>query len=223
MKQCMTKLNIVLFCLLLAGFAYIGVFAPKDTSAAKEENRELATMPALTADTLFSGSFSQDFENYLADNVGYRSFFMNTATKIESLKGFKPETGRMVTANKSLGTGDAGENHLLLLSDRVMEVYKKNDAAQKAYIDALNLYAETLPEDIRIFSMLIPTQIEFYEDQSVSDSEKETIDTIYNTVNPRIITVPAYEKLSSHKDEYIYFRTDHHWTQRGAFMAIMPS
>lgn len=217
MKQIMTVCNVILFCLLLATFVVIGVLTPKDMTAAEEENRELAAMPALTRETVFSGSFSQDFENYLADNVGYRSFFMDAATRIESLKGIKTKSGRIVTTTKDLGTGAQGDNYLLVLPDRVMEVYKQDDAARNAYINALNLYAETLPTHTRIFSMLIPTQIEFHQGKTTSDSEKKTIDYIYENMNNRIISVPVYDVLKSHKDEYIYFRTDHHWTQLGAF------
>ncbi len=217
MKKFSAKLNIILFVLLLALFFFIGVLAPKDLSTVEKENRELKAMPTLTKDSLFSGSFSKDYEDYLADNVGYRSFFVDLASKIENLKGIKTKDGRIVTTTKDLGTGNAGDNHLLLLSDRVMEVYQKDDTARDAYVDALNLYAESLPENIRLISMLIPTQIEFYEGKKNSDSQKETINYIYQNLNEDIVTIPAYEALKAHKDEYLYFRTDHHWTQRGAF------
>ncbi|MBQ9915137.1 MAG: hypothetical protein IJO50_03225 [Clostridia bacterium] len=217
MKQFSAKLNIILFLLLLCIFFFIGVLAPKDLSTIEKENRELKAMPALTKDRVLSGSFSKDFEDYLADNVGYRSFFVDLASKIENTKGIKTKDGRIVTTTKDLGTGNAGDNHLLLLSDRVMEVYQKNDTARDAYAAALNRYAETLPEDVRLISMLIPTQIEFYQGKNNSDSQKETIDYIYQSLDESIVTVPAYEALQAHKDEYIFFRTDHHWTQRGAF------
>lgn len=221
MKKDMNRANlitVILFCGMLALFFYIGVLAPKDMSAAERENRELKPMPAFNAETVFSGTFSKDFEDYLADNVGYRSFFMDISAKIDALKGIKTESGKIVSANKDLGTGVQGENQLLILSDRVMEVYKKDDAARDAYIQSLNGYAETLPESVRMFSMLVPTQIEFYEKQTVADSEKDTIDTIYKNLNDRITTVDAYSALKAGRDEYIYFRTDHHWTQRGAFL-----
>ena len=31
--------------------------------------------------------------------------------------------------------------------------------------------------------------------------------------------VDAYSKLEAHKDEYLYFRSDHHWTALGAYYA----
>lgn len=33
------------------------------------------------------------------------------------------------------------------------------------------------------------------------------------------IAVDAYSKLEAHKDEYLYFRSDHHWTALGASLA----
>ena len=45
------------------------------------------------------------------------------------------------------------------------------------------------------------------------------IDLCYSKMAPNIVTVDAYAKLRNHTDEYIYFRTDHHWTQLGAYYA----
>ena len=33
----------------------------------------------------------------------------------------------------------------------------------------------------------------------------------------QVTTIDAYSKLAQHQGEYIYFRTDHHWTQLGAY------
>ncbi len=211
------KICIVLFLLLLVFFVYMGIFAPADQSTVQKENRELAPMPAFSIEALRSGRFAREFEAFLGDKVGFRSFFVDASAKFDTLKGIKPKEGKMVTTTKDLGTGDQGDNHLLVLSDRVMEVYQKNDEARDAYISALNQYRESLPETVRLFNMLIPTQIEFLKEQTVSDSEKDTIDHIAEYTKDKVISVPAYDLLKAHKDEYLFFRTDHHWTQLGAF------
>ena len=51
------------------------------------------------------------------------------------------------------------------------------------------------------------------------NSQKDMIDYCYSQMNGSIITVDAYSKLRAHTDEYIFFRTDHHWTQLGAYYA----
>ena len=69
-----------------------------------------------------------------------------------------------------------------------------------------------------MYLMLVPTQIEFDTSKyrSISDSEKDSIDEIYESVKG-YKTVNVYDKLKEKTDDYIYFRTDHHWTQRGAY------
>ncbi len=215
MKQFMTKFNIVLFCLLLAVCFFLGVLAPRDSAAFEKENREPTPLPTLSRETVYSGIFAKRFESFLSDNMGLRSFFMDLSEKVDDLKGFKNRSGRIML-NAQDSTID-NQRRLWVRPDRVMEVYRKKEKIREAYIAALNLYAKTLPEDIRLFSMLVPTQVEFINWQTVSSSQKETIDFVYNHVNPRVIPVPVYDILKEHKDEYIYFRTDHHWTHYGSF------
>lgn len=38
-------------------------------------------------------------------------------------------------------------------------------------------------------------------------------------VEEPVVTLPVHELLGQHYDDYIYFRTDHHWTGRGAWYA----
>ena len=42
------------------------------------------------------------------------------------------------------------------------------------------------------------------------------ISTAYLALNPEVTGVDAYSEIARHTDEYEYFRTDHHWTARGA-------
>ena len=208
------------FVLLLVAFFYIGVLAPKDEKALERENREITPMPKLTWDAVVSGEYSQNFENYLADNVGYRSRFMETSSFLSKWKGLQSKKGSIKTVSKDLGTGNTGEQYALWLNNgRIMEVYDENVKTRDAYVAMLNGYAATLPEDVRIISLIAPTQIEFNNTEKLSDSQKATIDYVYKNADNRIVTVDAYGSLKKHKNEYIFFRTDHHWTQKGAFYA----
>ncbi len=65
------------------------------------------------------------------------------------------------------------------------------------------------------------------EDLGASDC-KAAIDWYYNAIagygasaglSTPVISVDAYSALEAHKDEYIFFRTDHHWTALGAHYA----
>ena len=67
-------------------------------------------------------------------------------------------------------------------------------------------YGVTLPDDIR-------EQLPYYIDQG------ESIQTTFNNMSDNVIRVNCYDNLMRHRDEYLYFRTDHHWNGRGAYYA----
>lgn len=90
------------------------------------------------------------------------------------------------------------------------------------YANVINAYKEALGDDINVYNMVVPTSAEFYLPKKYSKysaSQKEAIQYIYDNLDDSIITVDAYSVLEQHTDEYIYFRTDHHWTGRGAYYA----
>jgi hypothetical protein len=69
--------------------------------------------------------------------------------------------------------------------------------------------------------MLIPTSIAFYEDYlpkyAITDNQLEVLNYISKKIDN---FYTPYNILTEHKNEYIYFDTDHHWTQLGAKLAF---
>lgn len=216
------KITIPLFIALLFAFFVIGVLMPKDEQSAVNENRTLREMPEISAKNIFSGNFEKEFEEYLSDNIGMRSKFTALSSKINELKGFKTNLGSIVSVKKDLGAGGETEetSRLLVLSDRIMEIFKDSPADGLDYAAAVNEYAEAFSGKANVYSMLIPTQIEFADPiyASSSDSQKEAIERIYNALDPGITKIDAYTPMKENTGDYIYFRTDHHWTQRGAYL-----
>lgn len=216
------KINIAVFLLVLAAALVVSVLTPGDTESILQENRTPAEFPELTKETFFSGDFSRNFENYLADSVGFRTFFTAQSAKVSDMKGLDLGLGKIMEVSKDLGTGDTGEKKKLLVEkDKIEEVFEFDKNTADQYIAMLNYYAEKLPENINLYTMLVPTQIEFERKlyKSIADSQKEAIAYIYENAAPRVQTIDAYSALEAHKTEYVYFRTDHHWTQLGAFYA----
>lgn len=216
------KINITVFLLMLVAMFVVGVLVSPDEESVLEENRTPAQMPAFSASTFFNGSFSRDYENYLADSVGFRSFFTAQSAAFTDLKGLDLGFGKIIEVNKDLGTGETGEKKKLLVQqDKIEEVFELDAETAEAYVAMLNEYTKKLPEEIRLFNMLVPTQIEFEEPlyRSAADNQQDAISYIYDNAGSRVQTVDAYGKLAAHADEYVFFRTDHHWTQLGAYYA----
>lgn len=110
----------------------------------------------------------------------------------------------------------------LLIGTRAIEVpYADYDMLER-YSAAVTSISDALGSGVRTFSILVPNSAEFYTTKdyhSGNSSQSKMIAFGYENMGKNILTVDAYSKLAEHTDEYIYFRTDHHWTQLGAYYA----
>lgn len=110
--------------------------------------------------------------------------------------------------------------NVIIIGDRAMEVSYVYDKALSRYVDALNALKANM-KNIRVLSLIAPNSAEFYSPKSMHTgeaSQKDMIEKAYAGMK-NIICVDAYSKLKEHSGEYIYFRTDHHWTALGAYYA----
>jgi len=103
------------------------------------------------------------------------------------------------------------------------ERYREKSRTAQRYATILNSYLNRLSESVRVFSMLAPIRVEFMGEgyAASNDSQLETINRIGDLLDERIIRTATYDYLAAHADEYIYFRTDHHWTALGSYYAYL--
>lgn len=110
----------------------------------------------------------------------------------------------------------------LLVGDRALEVPYADYDTMEGYAEAVNAIATALGGNVRTFSILVPNAAEFYapNDYHSGDlSQGKMIRFCYDKMDSNVTTVDAHSVLAEHTEEYIYFRTDHHWTQLGAYYA----
>jgi hypothetical protein len=91
----------------------------------------------------------------------------------------------------------------------------------KYYADVLNAYKVELGENVNVYNMVVPTAVEFYLPEQYSEysnSELSQINYIYENL-VGVTPIDAYSTLASRTDEDIYLKTDHHWSQLGAYYA----
>ena len=96
-------------------------------------------------------------------------------------------------------------------------------ASVSRYLEVLNSLSERLPETVRVFSLLAPTHVEFLDEKYSAGvfGQREPIQRIYEKLKG-VVPVDAYGKIAGRACcEYLYFRTDHHWTALGAYYAYL--
>lgn len=112
--------------------------------------------------------------------------------------------------------------NVLLIGDRAMDVPYMNKATIKSFAEAVTAIADDLGPNVDTYFMPVPNDAEFYtgkEYHTGNYSQSAMFQTCKDNLGSNVSYVDAYSVLAQHTDEYIYFRTDHHWTHLGAYYA----
>ena len=117
----------------------------------------------------------------------------------------------------------AGEQigSLYLNGASAYELYYFSEKAVRAHASLLNTVQAMFPK-VKLSAMIVPNSFGVILDPKVqeklaSSGMDQAIAYSYSLMDKRVNTVNVFDALSAHKKEYIYFRTDHHWTQLGAY------
>ncbi len=104
------------------------------------------------------------------------------------------------------------------------EMYSYVDSLAQKYQSVVNAVADSLKGVSDVYVMAVPLSSgitlpdALYDDIPGSDQQQAEKDILAGMGN-NVKTVPLYDALMGHRTEYIYFRTDHHWTALGAYYA----
>ncbi|MBR4869200.1 MAG: hypothetical protein IKU12_00290, partial [Oscillospiraceae bacterium] len=115
---------------------------------------------------------------------------------------------------------------LLVVDDAAYEYYNFVASTANNYITTVERAAALLPEDTNVYNILIPNSMDICVPESVraqltTSSQRQAIDYFYKSYSANVNTVDIFDTLLRHSvdGEYLYFRTDHHWTALGAYYA----
>lgn len=121
-------------------------------------------------------------------------------------------------------------NNILVLGDRCMDVFGGTYDSFNYYSQVIAQYKKDLGDDVDVYSMVVPTSnsiylrnyvrdgVDFYQKYGGNQADKlDYLDEKFEGTG--VTSVNVYDTLYKHWDEQIYFRTDFHWTQLGAYYA----
>lgn len=100
----------------------------------------------------------------------------------------------------------------------VFKPYYISQSGAAEYADIIRKIADSLP-GVRIFSMLVPEGSEIYAPKNLKCGQTDAFKTVGSMLPETVTAVNVCSGLYRHGGEKIYFNTDHHWTQRGAYYA----
>lgn len=206
-----TKLWMCACLVLFLAVISIGTVVTPDREFSENENRYLANLPDLTWENIKDGSFQEGLETYLNDHIWGRDSWITIKTAIQKAVGQTDIGGAYV--------GKDGYDFEKITEDDVnIKLVEKNIDQLKKFFQSCG---KTIEEE-RISFMMVPTSGLILEDKLPDNAplfdQEALFQKVYEAMDGcQVIDVrPA---LTEHKEEGVYYRTDHHWTGKGAFVA----
>ena len=111
-----------------------------------------------------------------------------------------------------------------IIGDTVWTLYVYKDKNGETYANALNALRKKLDPGVNIYDILVPvssdiTFPEHLKEFTGSSNQKDAINAMYSKIDQGVNKVNVFDSLYANRGEYVYFRTDHHWTSYGAYLA----
>ncbi|MGN1345690.1 MAG: DHHW family protein [Eubacteriales bacterium] len=130
--------------------------------------------------------------------------------------------GTANNANQENLHADFLPDGLFIYGDAVYTQAFYSEASAKGYAQTAAYYKTLFGENTRVSVVVAPVSsmvVDNAEVQSKIPDQKDILDKMAALMDPSVNFVDAYTELYNHRDEYLFFKSDHHWTARGAYYA----
>lgn len=180
------------------------ILPKKDFS--QNENRVLEQFPSFSWDTVFDGEYQSDLETAVSDQFPER----DRLTAVASL-------GERVVGLKDVGKVYLGKDNYYLskVTDDEIDMFRYMENLR--YVEYLSAYMDgkttlmLVPSAGTILSDKLPKYAPFYNANAMYKAGKAVCKkTVLPDIREDLVAIKNYSQ--------IYYRTDHHWTLRGAYV-----
>ncbi len=190
-----------LFCAFLGLFLAANLLTP-DREFSPVENRYLQQRPTPTLKTLVSGKFMSQFERYTTDQFVLRDAWTGLKSRAEVALGKRENNGVYLCAGDTLITRyDAPDPGAV--------------AENLGHVDA---FAEKA--GVPVYFSLIPGAVSIWDDRLPQGAPNADQGAVLEQAAASVPHANWYDTgglLRQHRDEDVFYRTDHHWTSLGAY------
>ena len=221
MKKILQYPIAVLFALFISVFFLVDVF---NRAFSEFENTSLAQKPAFSWSSFVDGSFGSKYVKYINEQfLGRDNWISMKAVADMGL-------GRIESHGVTYGDDHYLMEKLEIVEDQNYPANAGTNIVKQTSLDRSNGMVSSFLQmyDQPITFSLVPNSYAILEDEVPTGfpgaNQQAYTQQIYQTLreaDEQLEIVDFSDALSQHKDEYIYYRTDHHWTTLGAYYAYV--
>ena len=208
----------IVFVLIVATIAIVNAAMPKKDFS-ENENRVLAEFPELTWESLFVGTptvdetgretkqiWTTDFETYISDHFMFRDQWVGLKSLVE-----------LGAQKKDSGGGYFAKDGYL-----IEQFWSYDNGRFQGNLTAAKEFSQKVQDrfGIEVKAMIVPTANDILKDKLplfAPEVDQQELIAQMKEALPGFIDVT--DALSAHKDEDIFYKTDHHWTSLGVYYA----
>lgn len=187
----------VLLVVVCAVFLVLNIVVP-DRTTSELENRSLEQFPSAFNEDVFSS-----LDSYVSDQFVGRDTLIHVNYLVKSLCSVSK------IDDVYLGSG-------MLIEDAA----ETNEVQHARNIASINSFVGR-HADLSTSFMLVPDAVSVQAAKLpafANPLDQDTqIDAFYGSLSDVVNKVDVRSALNAHKDEYIFYKSDHHWTSLGAF------
>ncbi len=178
-----------------------------DRLFSETETRVLAQKPKLSLEGILSGSYEKEYEAYATDQFVHRDTWVMLKTRMDILLERKAIKGVYLAEDGSLIEQHLPQNYDQAMADKRVGLLRE---LTERYPQTLVMLAPTADN---IQSYKLPPYAVSYDQRQLLSQVKEAVG------EERVIDL--FPILEEHREEPVYYRTDHHWTTLGAYYAYL--
>ncbi|MDR2044718.1 MAG: hypothetical protein LBQ15_10235 [Clostridium sp.] len=204
-KDLNTYLTVGFLCAVWLAFTVADFLTP-DHFFSENENRVLAAKPKWDQEEVLSGAYMEAYESYVTDQFVSRDRWIQIKT-----------VGDIVLQKKSVnGVYLAKRGYLIeqhLAQDLSQERVEGRLALLKKLTERYDANVMLVPTADNILTDKLPANAPYYQEGQLLEQVREAVG------EERVID--TFSILREHREEEIYYRTDHHWTTLGAYYGYL--
>lgn len=195
------------FVLLLACFVLLNL-VHRDAQFSQEENRVMAQRPKFSIEAVIKGKYMTDFEKYVSDQFFGRNQWIRLKLLEDRILGKKESNGVY------LGKG----GYLMEKPGAVdWENVKKN-------VQAISDFSKR-HQNLPVYLSLVPNAFHVMKEKRPSfapvPNQQEDIDRVMEMAGGSVQGIDIARTLFEHRQEPLYYKTDHHWKSLGAYYGFL--
>ena len=200
--------------------AVLAIFT--DVFSGKKAPDKDTDSPAVTQPADGEPDGTGDADNTAKDPEGDQKGGQSGNTDKSTVTTTKPATPNVITTDAT----PYQSGGVYIVGNAGYEMYNYVGSLAEKYQSTVNAVADSLSGVSNVYAMAIPLSSSItLPDSLLSDipgsDQAQAEKDILAGMGQNIKTVPLHDALNAHRTEYIYFRTDHHWTALGAYYAYV--